>query len=83
MVNIDHLLGALRQSDPQRMAVIDAMLFRAGYVRQGHVVPGWEDQVRSLLMDSFPDMRHIFVQHAQNTNKNIQDSSTGHRASDR
>ena len=54
MYGTDDILTAIRRQFPAEMGPVDAMLFRAGYLRGGVVVPGCEAQVRALVTSIIP-----------------------------
>ena len=60
--NVGDILGRLRDDYPAQMAAVDAVLFRAGFMAMGRVLPGCEDQVRDILLSQIPHANKYFYE---------------------
>ena len=60
--NVGDILGRLRDDYPAQMAAVDAVLFRAGFMVMGRVLPGCEDQVRDILLSQIPHANKYFYE---------------------
>ena len=63
-MSTDDILDRIRDEFPAEMGPVDAMLFRAGYLRGGAVVSGCEAQVRALVTSLIPLSTNYFHSNA-------------------
>jgi hypothetical protein len=77
-MNMDDILGRLRDEYPAQMAAVDAVLFRAGFMTMDRVLIGFEEQVRAAVLDKIPQANGYFYENMPSS-----DSAGGRKRSRR